>query len=70
VTITPDGRSFKASAPTVLFTQPRTARQVWNYSTDARLDKFLMILPRQQVENEAVEEPITVILNLVANLKR
>jgi len=71
VALKPDGRSFTASPPVKLFTQPRMARTSWYYSADARLEKFLLVLPREQAAGESEPTvPITVMLNLVQNIRR
>jgi Tol biopolymer transport system component len=71
VTLRPDGRSLAASPPVKLFTQPRTGRTNWYYSADERLEKFLMVLPREQKAGESEPTvPITVMLNVVQNLKK
>jgi len=71
VTLKPDGRSFMASPPVTLFTQPRMARLNWTYSTDARMEKFLLILPPEQKPGESEPTvPITVMVNLVQNIKK
>jgi len=71
ITLKPDGRSFIASPPVTLFTQPRMARLNWNYSADARLEKFLLILPPEQKPGESEPTvPITVMLNMVQNIRR
>jgi Tol biopolymer transport system component len=71
VTLKPDGRSLAASPPVTLFTQPRMARTVWYYSVDASLEKFLLVLPRDQKAGESEPTvPITVMLNVVQNIKK
>jgi hypothetical protein len=70
VTLKPDGRSFSASPPVKLFMQPRIGRTNWQYSADARLERFLMVLPREDSKAEPEPTvPIRVILNWVANLR-
>jgi Tol biopolymer transport system component len=71
VTLKPDGRTLSASPPVKLFTQPRMARTNWYYSVDARLEKFLLVLPREQKAGEAEPTvPITVMLNAVQNIRK
>jgi serine/threonine protein kinase/Tol biopolymer transport system component len=71
VTLKPDGRSLIALPPVKLFTQPRMGRTNWYYSADARLEKFLLILPREQAAGESEPTvPVTVMLNLVQNIRR
>ena len=71
VTLRPDGRAFTALPPVKLFTQPRMGRTTWYFSADARLEKFLLILPREQVAGESEPTvPITVMLNMVQNIRR
>jgi hypothetical protein len=47
------------------------ARTNWYYSVDASMEKFLMVLPRQQKAGEAEPTvPITVMLNVVQNIRK
>jgi hypothetical protein len=47
------------------------SRTSWYYNTDARHEKFLLVLPREQAVGEAEPTvPITVILNMVQNVKK
>jgi hypothetical protein len=48
VTLKPTAVRSGASPPVKLFTQPRMARTNWAFSADAQLEKFLLVLPREQ----------------------
>ena len=71
VALKPDGRSFTASPPVTLFTQPRASLNNWHYSADKRMEKFLLVVPREQAAGESEPiVPITVMLNMVQNIRR
>jgi Tol biopolymer transport system component len=69
VEIRPDGLTYRASEPVTLFTQPRTARNSWYFSTDARVEKFLLVVPPDRVQTDTVP-PITVIVNFTQTIRK
>ena len=69
VEIRPDGRTYRASEPVTLFTQPRVTRNSWYFSTDERVEKFLLVVPPDRVQTETAA-PITVIVNFVQGLRK
>jgi Tol biopolymer transport system component len=69
VELTPSGNTFRAGPAVKLFTAPRLPAGTWIYSMDARGERFLMAAPPERAASE-IAQPLTVIVNWVANLKR
>jgi hypothetical protein len=70
VELRPDGQTFRAFEPVTLFAPPLTARGNWYFSADARLEKFLMVVPPDRPAVAAGPPPITVMVNFVQNLRK
>ena len=70
VDIQPDGPTFRASAPVVMFKQPRTARNNWIFSTDKLVEKFLLVVPTEVAEEDTPQAPITVMMNFMQTLRK
>jgi serine/threonine protein kinase/Tol biopolymer transport system component len=70
VEIRPDGRTFRVSDPVTLFTQRRRSRTNWYFSADARVEKFLLVVPPDQGETQTAPPPITVMVNFTLGLGR
>jgi eukaryotic-like serine/threonine-protein kinase len=69
VEIRPDGRTYRASEPVTLFTQPRTGRTNWHFSTDERVEKFLLVIPPDRVQTNTAP-PMTVIVNFTQTIRK
>jgi serine/threonine protein kinase/Tol biopolymer transport system component len=68
VELTPDGQTFRASEPVTLFIPPGVRGDLY-FSADARLEKFLLVVPPDRVEEAAGPLPITVMVNFTQSLK-
>jgi Tol biopolymer transport system component len=70
VEIKPDGRTFRVSDPVTLFTESRTSRTNWYFSADARVEKFLLVVPPDQITTQTAPPPLTVIVNFTQGLDK
>jgi hypothetical protein len=67
VELRPDGQTFRVSEPVTLFTPPRASGH-WYFSADARVEKFLLVVPPDRVGAAAGPPPITVVVNFIQNI--
>jgi Tol biopolymer transport system component len=68
VELTPDGQTLRASEPVTLFIPPGVREDLY-FSADARLEKFLLVVAPDRVEEAAGPLPITVMVNFTQNLR-